>query len=174
MKKRIKEIFELDIPVGIVIVILTPILALAINIISEGYRVSQAVVIIDAHNLCRSAAAVDGKDYFTPTKTSSEWQSFINNKPSGVALNSCVDIECGCASNGAQTCVTNTPGTIWASFNDSTISSCNASNQYTTYTWPNTPPQFFYMGIMDVVGDVSAGNKQEAKGNVVNYLAATS
>jgi hypothetical protein len=81
-------------------------------------------------------------------------------------------VVCSCATSALQTCMTSPV----VDFNWLTIgpgagaTSCNASNAYVTYTWPNTPPQFFYQGIQTVVGDVALGNKQEAKGVQTSML----
>ena len=45
---------------------------------------------IDVHGVCKKALAPSSnKNYFVPTKTSSEWEAFRNYLPSGVSLESC-------------------------------------------------------------------------------------
>lgn len=70
--------------------ILLPGFAYGINIVAEGFRVSTANKTVDAWGICRVAIAqTSGKDYFVPTKTLTEWQSVINNKPSDLSLAAC-------------------------------------------------------------------------------------
>lgn len=68
-----------------------PALSLAIGTINEGYRVVHGTVErVNAHGNCRKITNAHAtKDYFTPTKASPEWLSFIAFPPTGVTLSSC-------------------------------------------------------------------------------------
>lgn len=66
-----------------------PVISSAINTVIEGFHISNTQTMIDAHSICRNSVVTDGKDYFVPTKTNSEWQAFIDNTPSGVSLTAC-------------------------------------------------------------------------------------
>lgn len=85
-------------------------------------------------------------------------------------------INCSCTTSASQTCVTSPSVDFnWLTIGPGTsASSCTASDTYSTYLWPNTPPQFFYQGIETVVGDVTAGNKNEAKGLVASLVPSAS
>ncbi len=85
-------------------------------------------------------------------------------------------VECRCVSSAAQTCATSPIVDFnWLTIGPGTsLSSCDAANSYTTFRWPNTPPQFFYLGIETVIGDIASGNKNEAKGvSTSQNLSAT-
>jgi len=62
----------------------------AFGTIETGYRVDKSTTVtIDAWGECREVVNNSGNDYFVPTKTAAEWQSFRDHPPSGVALNTC-------------------------------------------------------------------------------------
>ena len=57
----------------------------------DSYRLNKNTkVAIPAHSNCKVAENTGSvNDYFVPTKTATEWTSFINNKPSDVVFQSC-------------------------------------------------------------------------------------
>lgn len=63
----------------------------AINTISTGYRLNKnTFMVINAWSACRAVENTGSTyDYFVPTKTSSEWTNFINNKPGDVTITYC-------------------------------------------------------------------------------------
>lgn len=63
--------------------------AVAINILSEGYRLTGIDRQISGYGSCYYAKANDGQEYFFPTATGVEFQTFVSNKPAGVTLVSC-------------------------------------------------------------------------------------
>lgn len=70
--------------------VVIPGIVFALNTIVSGFQVSSTPVSIDAHGVCQKVNATDGKTYFVPTNTSTEWSAFRANKPAGVMLSSCV------------------------------------------------------------------------------------
>jgi hypothetical protein len=72
----------------LIIVLINPIFVFAINSVSEWYRVS-STSIINANGTCRSVTKNSWSDFFVPTRTSTEWTTFINNKPWTSTLWSC-------------------------------------------------------------------------------------
>lgn len=61
----------------------------------DFYRVDNATeVTIDEHSVCKKVDNTSWNDYFIPTKTALEWQSFRDNLPPGVVLNECSSSFC--------------------------------------------------------------------------------
>ena len=73
------------------IVLIAPVLVWGINTLLEGYRITSSGRDIDAHGVCKNVKSTDGNDYFAPTKTALEWNSFLNNHPNSITLSSCAD-----------------------------------------------------------------------------------
>ncbi len=71
-----------------------------INTVDTGtVLLDDSVRKIDAHGICKNVQATDGKQYFVPTKSANEWNSFINGASSGVSLSECNSLslkECVC------------------------------------------------------------------------------
>ena len=44
---------------------------------------------IDAHGICKKVQATDGNMYFVPTRSQTEWETFISKAPNGVNINQC-------------------------------------------------------------------------------------
>ncbi len=66
-----------------------------INTVDTGtVLLDDSVRKIDAHGICKNVQATDGKQYFVPTKSTSEWNSFINGAPSGINISECVTSSC--------------------------------------------------------------------------------
>ncbi len=63
---------------------------------------------IDAHGICKKVQATDGKMYFVPTRSQTEWETFINKAPNGVNIN-----QCSCDNIEWQT--VNLPVSMWES-----------------------------------------------------------
>ena len=61
---------------------------------------------------CKKIDNTSGVDYFVPTKTTAEWDSFAGNLPSGVTVESCVVggtwtyKDCACGASGLPACDT--------------------------------------------------------------------
>jgi hypothetical protein len=79
---------------------LTPIIVFASDTVPTGFRTKKIAREITAHAICRSVKNNLEKEYFVPTKTLVEWQSFINNAPSDVALSLCVTAAVDTSSSG--------------------------------------------------------------------------
>ena len=58
----------------------------ALNTCATGWRVSSTSTTINCSGECRYVSKTSGSDFFVPTKTSSEWGSFISNPPSNASL----------------------------------------------------------------------------------------
>ncbi len=69
--------------------LLPPLLSWAINTISTGYRITSTPQTIDAHGTCKVVSSTSANEYFAPTRTATEWNAFLNNKPNGVSINGC-------------------------------------------------------------------------------------
>lgn len=55
-----------------------------------GYKVDNGqTVVINEWGICKWVKRTQTPSVFVPTKTQSEWETFINNSPTGVALNDC-------------------------------------------------------------------------------------
>ncbi len=61
----------------------------AINSISTGYQITSSSQTINVHGSCRIVRTTSGSNVFAPTKTATEWNSFINYKPSNVSVTAC-------------------------------------------------------------------------------------
>lgn len=68
-----------------------PALSFAIGTLNEGHMVVHGTTErINAHATCKKVAnAHASRDYFVPTKASSEWTSFVTNPPTSVTLTNC-------------------------------------------------------------------------------------
>ncbi len=82
---RYKKVFSLLLGLFVLI----PALVFALNTVATGFQVSSTPASIDAHGVCQKVNATDGKTYFVPTNTSTEWSAFRANKPSGIVLAPC-------------------------------------------------------------------------------------
>ncbi len=64
-----------------------------INTVDTGtVLLDNSVRKIDAHGICKNVQATDGKQYFVPTKSANEWNSFINGAPSGINISACTSL----------------------------------------------------------------------------------
>ena len=61
----------------------------AINSLNAGFQVGISASEVDVHGICKDVNATDGNQHFIATKTSTEWNSFLNNTPSGVTVANC-------------------------------------------------------------------------------------
>src|SRR5690349_2557740 len=68
-----------------------PALSFAIGTLNEGHMVVHGTTErINAHATCKKVANAHGtRDYFVPTKASTEWTSFVTNPPTSVTLTNC-------------------------------------------------------------------------------------
>lgn len=82
---KYKTFFLLALGVFVVI----PGFVFALNTVTTGFQVGSSEILIDAHGVCQSVSATDGKSYFVPTNTAGEWSAFRTNKPAGVILDGC-------------------------------------------------------------------------------------
>lgn len=62
----------------------------AINSVNFGFKTSTDGIYVDVHGICKNVKQLGSNSYFIPTKSNLEWNSFRNNLPSDVVLNSCV------------------------------------------------------------------------------------
>lgn len=69
--------------------LLTPFISFALNAVSEGYRTTGTDQKINAHNVCKEVRQTGSNSYFVPTKTATEWSTFLSKKPSDVAVSNC-------------------------------------------------------------------------------------
>ncbi len=61
-----------------------------INTVNTGVvLLDSSTYTIDAHGICKTVQSADGGKYFIPTRTLNEWNTFINNSPTGINVNSC-------------------------------------------------------------------------------------
>ncbi|HBA36694.1 TPA: hypothetical protein DCZ15_02345 [Candidatus Falkowbacteria bacterium] len=146
MKKHLlkSKFFWLAIAVALV-----PAVVFGINTINEGFKVdSETAREIDATSVGGPCKYVTNdsvtNDYFVPTKTATEWNSFIANPPTGVVITGCIgsvitysgptdDIPRAIAYDGTN---------MWVANNDATnsitkISSSGAMTGYTLNGWGN-------------------------------------
>ncbi len=84
-----------NIALYLVLMVLIPLLAWSINTLLEGYRVSSTPTKIVAYNTCKSINSTDGNDYFVPTRTQTEWDTFLGNTPPALNVEDC-PIGTGC------------------------------------------------------------------------------
>lgn len=57
---------------------------------ANSYRLNaSSSVTVSEHGVCRTLTNGPGADYLVPTKTSTEWQAFLANLPSGVSIGDC-------------------------------------------------------------------------------------
>jgi len=69
---------------------LVPSFAWGINTISTGFKTTSTPVMVDAHNNCKQLSQPGGGEaFFVPTKTSTEWSTFLSNKPAAIDANGC-------------------------------------------------------------------------------------
>jgi Regulator of chromosome condensation (RCC1) repeat len=61
----------------------------AINQIIEGYRVGLVTTQINAHGICKNVTSTSGTEYFVPTRSSTEWTTFLSNLPPGASAADC-------------------------------------------------------------------------------------
>ena len=66
-----------------------PILSIAINTLLEGYRITSTPQTVDAHGQCRIISKTGGPDFFVPTRTAAEYQSFLNNPVPNANIQNC-------------------------------------------------------------------------------------
>lgn len=80
-----------------------PAAGYAINDAASGFRLANAgMQTIDAHGTCQKITNNSGKEFFIPTKTASEWQSFrqaASTRLTGIALENC------CTAQASSQCV---------------------------------------------------------------------
>lgn len=93
MKRRNFVIF------GIIFIILLSTVVFAIDVWNAGYRVNHGDVKTIRYNSVTGPTAQvtnthSSNDYFIPTKTSAEWLSFKNHKPSGISISSSISSGC--------------------------------------------------------------------------------
>ena len=78
---------------GIVIFLLflSSITVYALNIWNLGYRIYTQTkeVKVGSSQACHKVTNTSSNSYFIPTKTTTEWNAFANNPPSGVTIGSC-------------------------------------------------------------------------------------
>ncbi len=75
----------------IVAAIATPFIAKSLNTNNTGFKTTTSYREIDVHGTCKAVKSNGGTQYFVPTKGSSEWTAFRNNKPSDVTLGLCCE-----------------------------------------------------------------------------------
>lgn len=85
----IKAVLKYKILLSLLFVLSVFSITYAIDTISSGYRITTTSRTINAHSKCQIVRTTSGSDVFAPTLTSTEWTSFINNKPSNVSLSAC-------------------------------------------------------------------------------------
>ena len=78
---------------GIVIFLLflSSITVYALNIWNLGYRIYTQTkeVKVGSSQACHKVTNTSSNSYFIPTRTTTEWNAFANNSPSGVTIGSC-------------------------------------------------------------------------------------
>ncbi|HET8581405.1 MAG TPA: hypothetical protein VFL98_02975 [Candidatus Paceibacterota bacterium] len=143
--------------------------AFAINAISEGFKVNGTSQQISAYSSCYEANSTNGAAYFFPSKTSTEFSSFVNHKPAAVNLNACqmltggkhTAVDCSGAGGSTFDGLCKFAGSVcpsswtasgyvdWPSFSCSAVSSyvCDAGTQYTGPTSCSGGSSFSSSGI---------------------------
>lgn len=86
---RIRSISKRILVITVGFFVVAPTLVWALNTIATGYMVGSAEKTIDAYGVCKQMKATNGKEYFVPTKTKSEWNNFLANTPSGISVSDC-------------------------------------------------------------------------------------
>ena len=68
--------------------------AFAINSIAEGYRVltNTTGTKVTSSSGCQTVTNSGSSDIFVPTKTATEWNSFLANKPSYITMGDCITL----------------------------------------------------------------------------------
>ncbi len=94
MKKLFKKLkLKKNIPIIFGVIIFMVISSVTvyglINSISTGFKATSTGTIIDAHGRCKNVAKTSGSDVFIPTKTSTEWNTFLTNHPANIDLSGC-------------------------------------------------------------------------------------
>lgn len=65
----------------------------ALNTLQSGWSLGRTTIKIDAHGDCNVLTNVSSAKYFVPTKSASEWSTFLGHLPMGVTADPC--LECG-------------------------------------------------------------------------------
>lgn len=67
--------------------------SVALDVWNLGYRIEKETkdVYVGTAQDCHKISNTTDKKYFIPTKTTTEWDSFVNHKPTGVTLSTCCD-----------------------------------------------------------------------------------
>lgn len=74
---------------------------------ADGYTVANgSYANITEHSVCKKVTNnhASGLSVFVPTKTSTEWSSFYNGPPPGVAIGTCCKAAGQACSSGAECC----------------------------------------------------------------------
>jgi|GEM_PF-5923326 len=87
--------------------------AFGIDTIADGYQVTGTEKTINAYTYCYYVKTTNGGSYFFPTKTSSEFLAFVNNKPATVNIDSCQWLTGGV--HTVRDC-TNAGGTVYSGY----------------------------------------------------------
>ena len=132
-----------------------PVGVIALWNILDGFRVGSTEVDITAHNICKRVYANDGQEYFVATKTSSEWNEFLANTPSGVQVEDCTWTVCNITSLSSEDNFSNidwqpmwwSAGSFWFSaatdvFWDTMVSGIYTLQAYTPWSYR---PSWFYV-----------------------------
>lgn len=96
-KARIQAITKLSV---VVIILSLFWVVYAINTINTWFKTTNSEVVIDAHGTCQRVRHTGSQEYFVPTKSSTEWNTFRSNKPAGIQLNSCASDGDACGTDG--------------------------------------------------------------------------
>ncbi len=75
--------------ISLVFFILIPILVLAINTIGTGFKTTETDQLIDAHGVCKQVKHSGLVEYFVPTKTFIEWESFYTDYSDDTIVSEC-------------------------------------------------------------------------------------
>jgi len=79
---------------SILLLLLLATTAYGINSLREGYRIVKGAqgTKVTVQNTCKTISCSGGQDIFIPTNSSLEWDTFLANKPSYVAVGGCASL----------------------------------------------------------------------------------